>query len=64
MEWVSRFKAVVVVDIVDALGALGGEGAISSVTLLVDGVGLWEGAGGTELPSLVGVGLGEEDGKT
>eukprot|EP00957_Ditylum_brightwellii_P000634 49310-Ditylum_brightwellii.AAC.1 len=35
----------------DALCALGGEGAISSIALLLDGVGLLDGAGGTESPS-------------
>eukprot|EP00957_Ditylum_brightwellii_P171454 13052207-Ditylum_brightwellii.AAC.1 len=63
-EVVSRFEAVVVVDVVDALCAVGGEGAISSVALSLDGVGLREGAGGTESPLLDGVGLGEDDGKT
>jgi hypothetical protein len=60
---VSRFEVVVVVDVVDAL-AVGGDGAVSSASFSLDGVGLRDGAGGTDSPSLSRVGLGEDDGKT
>eukprot|EP00957_Ditylum_brightwellii_P159328 12127923-Ditylum_brightwellii.AAC.1 len=63
-EVVSRFEVVIVVDVGDALFAVGGDGAVSSVSFSLDGVGLREGAGGTESPLLGGVGLGEDDGKT
>ena len=61
-EVVSRLEVVVVVDAVDAL-AVGGDGAVSSISSPLDGVGLCVGAAEIEVSSL-SVGELENDGKT